>query len=478
MVNFLKSIFKPISARRNRETPSPTYRDTRQNNVTAAHYESGRGSEQTEGTMRRLLEVLEDIETSKDDGRITPFYASKRDSTADPSQNSTSSHGRRLLDVALQACTDIIARVSDVHLLGRMVSLLEAQRDEMEDMRPFVHGRFPSLVTLEQIYTKIDIEVENITKLPETNAKDTLATLVQVLQEGPDYLIDVCLLSAIVWYAEIIDPSFAAGIRQILDKAIENKSNLVTFRKASESVVGLCTSLSADVLDDQESRDAYEAIHMLLKLLQARVVTSVKVSSTSALSSTVDTPPTPLTLPVSPFASPALSLTGGSSSFDPNVRKVNMDELQANFGSGVATPSPLPGLSSYNPTPGTQDIKRSASPAKSEAESDESEEIWEYRGQLLTRSALDLVLRQEALAQADSSGQYAGGVSWDSLRNAWIPQWAKKLKVSDLAEGEVPDTNPLNFEEKETDEWDNKIGWYGVNKEMFYKEDPKWELKD
>jgi hypothetical protein len=62
---------------------------------------------------------------------------------------------------------------------------------------------------------------------------------------------------------------------------------------------------------------------------------------------------------------------------------------------------------------------------------------------------------------ADSSGQYAGEVSWDELRNAWIPKWAEKLKIGDLAEGEVPNTNPADFKVKKRDAWGNKIGWYG-----------------
>lgn len=70
------------------------------------------------------------------------------------------------------------------------------------------------------------------------------------------------------------------------------------------------------------------------------------------------------------------------------------------------------------------------------------------------------MLRQERLAQADSSGQYAGEVSWDELRNAWIPKWAVKLRPDDVAEGEVPDTNPANYEVRSRDDWGNKIGWH------------------
>jgi hypothetical protein len=92
--------------------------------------------------------------------------------------------------------------------------------------------------------------------------------------------------------------------------------------------------------------------------------------------------------------------------------------------------------------------------------SEESEpEIWEYRGHHLTRSALSLVRRQELLAFADSSGQYAGEVSWDDWRNAWIPNWAEKLRPGEVAEGELGDTNPAEYKVKRKDAWGNKIGW-------------------
>ena len=77
---------------------------------------------------------------------------------------------------------------------------------------------------------------------------------------------------------------------------------------------------------------------------------------------------------------------------------------------------------------------------------------------------------------ADSSGQYAGEVSWDDLRNAWIPKWAKKLKPKDLAEGELPNTNPAEFEVKKKDAWGNRIGWR--DGQMFYHEEPTFVLRD
>ena len=94
----------------------------------------------------------------------------------------------------------------------------------------------------------------------------------------------------------------------------------------------------------------------------------------------------------------------------------------------------------------------------------------------MTRSALSLVLRQEHLAFADSSGQYAGQVEWDEVRNAWIPEWAEPLRAEDLADGEVPITNPADFKVKKTDAWGNKIGWReGI---MFYVEEPQFFLRD
>lgn len=107
-------------------------------------------------------------------------------------------------------------------------------------------------------------------------------------------------------------------------------------------------------------------------------------------------------------------------------------------------------------------------------------------------------MRQEALAMADSSCQYAGEVSWDDVRNAWIPNWAEKLKSHELAEGEIPSTNPADFKYKKTDAWGNKIGWYngrmwvGADQDWvwclclsgheltgrrFYEEDPAFDLK-
>jgi hypothetical protein len=64
------------------------------------------------------------------------------------------------------------------------------------------------------------------------------------------------------------------------------------------------------------------------------------------------------------------------------------------------------------------------------------------------------------LATADSSGQYAGEVSFDDVRNAWIPKWAAKLKSHELVEGELPDTNPANYTMRTEDDFGNKIGWW------------------
>jgi hypothetical protein len=86
-------------------------------------------------------------------------------------------------------------------------------------------------------------------------------------------------------------------------------------------------------------------------------------------------------------------------------------------------------------------------------------ELYEYGGHILTRSALSLVILQERMKQADSSGQYYGDVQWDPVRETWIPVYVKPLRESDVGDGDVPDRNPANFEVREEDEFGNRIGW-------------------
>ncbi|ODN78937.1 hypothetical protein L202_04456 [Cryptococcus amylolentus CBS 6039] len=439
--------------------------------------------------MKRLLEVLEEIE--RGDVR-DPTPERSREGVSQSSERSSKSVG--LVESALGSCADALdsaqeclqSPIGQAHAdtLGKITALLEAQRDEIEEMRVFIEARrFPSLVTLQQIYGKINDQIKGVSSLPDGEAQDALSSMVQVLQEGPDYLIDICLISAIVWYAEIIDSSYAASLRQILETAIASQSNLETFRQAAEEILGVSAGLDVGVLDDREAEDAYRDIGALLRQLQVRIESStLETPSGSSVAST--STPTPLTLPGTPVATPPISpvsSTPSSSAGDADFKSMSVKDLQDNFGTGVTTPTPaLPGLSSYNAPSSGPTAKPTPTPSSpaSATGSEESQEIWEYRGQLLTRSALDLVLRQEMLEQADSSGQYAGEVSWDDLRGAWIPKWAKKLKRSDLAEGEVPDSNPATFEEKEEDEWGNEIGFYGVNKELYYKKEPTFDLKD
>lgn len=268
-------------------------------------------------------------------------------------------------------------------------------------------------------------------------------------------MTDACLISKIAWYAEMIDPSYAASIQHALGKVIDQ--NKLELRVNSNKTATPVTTAIHSVVESSTTTGASTSTPLTL------------------LGSLVDTP-TLSSAVLSPFSSRPSS--PGASDF----KSIDMKDLQTVFGTGVSTPAtPLPGLSSFNATStGTpaKPIQAPSSPAASVAGTDSSEEIWEYRGQLLTRSALDLVLRQETLAQADSSGQYAGEVSWDDLRGTWIPIWVKKLEVNDLAEGEIPDSSPAGFQERDTDVWGNKIGWYGPYKEMYYKEEPKWELKD
>jgi len=156
------------------------------------------------------------------------------------------------------------------------------------------------------------------------------------------------------------------------------------------------------------------------------------------------------------------------SNLDDNLQALAASALESRFGTG---PMPSPAV--------TPQVSRAPTRAPSPAPSDsslDSVSLYKYRGQILTASAMDLVLRQEALAIADSTGQYTGDVSWDDLRRAWIPKNIIKLKETDLAAGEIPSTNPADFEVKAEDDFGNKIGWTD-RYEMYYKdENPKFEV--
>ena len=224
-----------------------------------------------------------------------------------------------------------------------------------------------------------------------------------------------------------------------------------SFRRAAETIIAVSSSFPPGAVDDKEARDASKTISALLRQLQARLATS---TTTSAV-------PTPTaSAPVSPVDSRS---SASSTSSDAEFQNLGAGELEKRFGTGPF-PTPRP---SAPATP-----RRTSKSSSVEPEP----EVWEYRGNLLTRSALDLVLRQERLAMADSSGQYAGEVSWDDLRNAWIPRWAEKLKPEDLADGEIPNTNPAEFVEKKKDAWGNRIGWRDGR--MYYHDEPKFILRD
>ena len=94
--------------------------------------------------------------------------------------------------------------------------------------------------TLYEIYVKMQTGLGDVRAMTTTDVRDTLSTLVQVLQEGiywggtrltnvgPDYLIDVTIIEAIIWQAEIIDPNIGGEIRQVLDRAVAEQADLVT----------------------------------------------------------------------------------------------------------------------------------------------------------------------------------------------------------------------------------------------------------
>jgi hypothetical protein len=163
-------------------------------------------------------------------------------------------------------------------------------------------------------------------------------------------------------------------------------------------------------------------------------------------------------LPDTPIVRDSLSAIASdppsSASPTPGYKAFSADSLTAMYGAGPQS-AQTHGISDRPYAGALTSLPPSPASATSSQKS-----VFEYRGHRLTRSALDLVRRQEALAQADSSGQYAGEVSWDDLRNAWIPKWAAKLTPCDVADDGLPDTNPASYRERTTDDWGNKIGWY------------------
>ena len=82
--------------------------------------------------------------------------------------------------------------------------------------------------TLLEIYRKVEKGLDDAGRLNNASAAAGLETLLQVLQEGPDYLIDIAIIEAVVWQAEVIDPSLGAEIRQVLDKAVADRNDLAT----------------------------------------------------------------------------------------------------------------------------------------------------------------------------------------------------------------------------------------------------------
>ncbi|WWD02470.1 hypothetical protein V865_000510 [Kwoniella europaea PYCC6329] len=454
----------------------------------------------SEEDMKRLIKALEDIE-AEDYHIIKSKSKTKSKGKGKAKDSDPACEDGKLLNPVIDICSkaiksgelllkSYIGRGPNSPLLGRVIALLEAQRDELEDVNPFTgKRRYPALITLEQIYEKVNIGLRDIRGMTEGEGRDALFGLIQVLQEGPDYLIDIILITSIIHQSSIISIPFSNEIRGMLDKAIDDQIDLNNFRKAGESIIAIASALDRDLLEDKECEEAYKKIGVLVKQLQIRLsssalptpISSLPASRSTSFSNSTPTP-TPLTLPSTPDLSPIPSISSSSPS-SPKFTSMTASDIQKQFGTGQTTPATLPGLSSYQPTPqpSVPPSRRAPSPTPSSGSST-SQEIWEYRGQLLTASALDLVLREEMLLMADSSNQYAGEVTYDDLRKCWIPKHVRKLRPSDLTtDGEIPDTTPAGFKLKEKDEWGNKIGWYdngsGV-KEMYYLEEPKFELQD
>ncbi|KAK1921884.1 hypothetical protein DB88DRAFT_548271 [Papiliotrema laurentii] len=408
------------------------------------------------------------------DGRV----ALAADQDRQPSSHATQGLGTSVIEACSLALATAEAHLKeigpgspDTALTKRLIALLEAQLEELRDLSPFFgNPRSSALSTLREIYRKFESDLSTLRHdRPTRRAKD-LSSLLGVLLNGPDYLIDVATLENIVWQAEVIDPGLGADARQVLTQAIRGQArDPDTFRRAGESFVALRSAVPPALLDDAEASSAFDAIGSLIQYLQTRLGDAaprrIYSRGPSSDSSAPASGPSAL---LSPGATPPGSLASSRASTpDPAFTKFSTaSDLEAAFGTGPIPPPSVRTISAQSPSA----LKPPPSPTDTEG----SQEVWEYRGNLLTRSALSLVLRQEALARADSSGQYAGEVSWDNVRNAWIPKWAEKMKPEEVLEGEIPSTNPADFRIKRKDPWGNEIGW--SDGAMFYKSKPQFEL--
>ncbi|ORX38667.1 hypothetical protein BD324DRAFT_375833 [Kockovaella imperatae] len=431
--------------------------------------------DRTDETMARLLDALDDRLRVEQVTQYDPSSQNRQEVDGKGKQVETGQLAGA--SQACNGCLDTAQRLlqsrkgdqsSNEDLISRIIDLLKAQKAELVDIKLYSSDvELPTLATLRDIYLKAESGLRKLSSSRKNSeSTDKLEGFVQVLSEGPDYLIDIALIEAIIRYVEVVDLSCGVEIRSELDRAIADHGSPQSFGQAAEMIVTLSSTLNSKVGNEAPTEDALRAITTLTRQLQRRV-------APSTFNSRAHTPRTPSVVSDPNPASPAdsrQSATSHSSSSDPDVRiyqNLDANELEARFGTGhIPTVRPKPNVP--------------ATPRRASQESDpsgESEpEVWEYRGNLLTRSALDLVMRQERLAFADSSGQYAGEISWDDLRNAWIPAWAEKLRPEDLADGEVPNTNPAEFVQKKEDAWANKIGWR--DGQMYYHEEPKFTLRD
>lgn len=78
-------------------------------------------------------------------------------------------------------------------------------------------------------------------------------------------MTDACLICKIAWYAEMIDHYYATSIQHALDKAIDQKTDFTTYRRAAESILAISSTLSFDPLDDQMAENAYRDLCSLIR---------------------------------------------------------------------------------------------------------------------------------------------------------------------------------------------------------------------
>ena len=77
-------------------------------------------------------------------------------------------------------------------------------------------------------------------------------------------MIDVSIIEAMVYFAEIIDPRVGSTISETLDEVIESDGGRPRFAVAAADIERIVRGVPGKVVDDEDSREAYACIGELL----------------------------------------------------------------------------------------------------------------------------------------------------------------------------------------------------------------------